>query len=263
MSNPFIVGDLCHLIDSKGRRYLVDLAEGAHFQYHVGKVAHDDILGGEDGIVVTSSRGGKITAVRPGLAEYVLTMPRGAQVVYPKDWGPILVWGDIGPGMTVVEAGTGSGALTMALVRAVGPTGKVISFDRRDDHHLHATKTIERFFGAVPENCELHIGDIAEELGSLSADRVVLDLPEPWEVAVPAADALMPGGRIIIYLPSIGQVQRAHYSLHEAGRFDDPATFEVLHREWVVDGRAVRPSGQMVGHTGFITTARRVVPRPG
>jgi tRNA (adenine57-N1/adenine58-N1)-methyltransferase len=184
-------------------------------------------------------------------------MPRGPQVVYPKDIGPILHWGDIAPGHTVVEAGTGSGALTMALVRAVGPTGRVISVERREDHAEHARRVIRRFFGEWPATLELRSGEVEEAIEGVAPDRLVLDLPEPWHSVPPAATGLADDGVLTAYLPTIPQVQRLRDALRRSGRFAPPTTFEVLHREWAADGRSVRPSHQMVGHTGFITVALR------
>jgi tRNA (adenine57-N1/adenine58-N1)-methyltransferase len=187
-------------------------------------------------------------------------MRRGAQVIYPKDIGPILHWGDIGPGMRVLEAGTGSGALTMALVRAVGPTGTVVSVEERPDHAAGARAAIVRFFGEAPPNLELRAGRVESMVEEVAPDRLVLDLPEPWLVVAPAAAGLADGGVLTAYVPTVPQVQHLHDELRRARRFLDVVTFEVLFREWVAEGRSVRPASQMVGHTGFVTVARKVRP---
>ena len=253
-------GDHCLLTDNKGRQFLITLEAGASFHFHNGVLAHDDLLGREEGSLVKSSLGGRLMAVRPRLADYILNMKRGAQVVYPKDLGPILIWGDIAPGATVLEAGTGSGALTMALVRAVGPTGTIVSVERREDHAAHARRTLETYFGGIPASLDLRVGEVADHLGDVRPDRLVLDLPEPFGVAEAAA-AHLPGGAVwVSYVPTVPQVQQTMDALRRTGCFGDPATFEVLHREWNVDGRSVRPQHRMVGHTGFITTARKTLP---
>jgi tRNA (adenine57-N1/adenine58-N1)-methyltransferase len=222
-------------------------------------IRHEDIIGAEAGVVVRTGTGAKVAALRPRLADYVLTMRRGAQVVYPKDLGPMIHWGDARPGHLVVEAGTGSGALTMALLAAVGPSGQVISVDRREDHQEHARGVMERLLGKLPANLELVVGDVAEEVAHHRPDRLFLDLPEPWHVVPPAAEALTPGGVLCAYLPTIPQVMHLRDALRRARRYAGVETFETLHREWQFEGRSVRPRSQMVGHTGFITVARSVV----
>ncbi|HUG74576.1 MAG TPA: tRNA (adenine-N1)-methyltransferase [Acidimicrobiia bacterium] len=259
MTDRFADGELCLLIDAKGRKHLVDLRPGRTFQFHAGVIRHEDIIGAEAGVVVRTGTGAKVAALRPRLADYVLTMRRGAQVVYPKDLGPMIHWGDARPGHLVVEAGTGSGALTMAILAAVGPTGRVVSVDRREDHQEHARGVMERLLGELPANLELVVGDVAEEVAHHRPDRVFLDLPEPWHVVPPAAEALTPGGVLCAYLPTIPQVMHLRDALRRARRYAAVETFETLHREWQFEGRSVRPRSQMVGHTGFITVARSVV----
>jgi tRNA (adenine57-N1/adenine58-N1)-methyltransferase len=258
VSNPFAAGEVCLLVDARGRRYLVDLHPGRTFEYHAGVLAHDDVIGHPDGIAVRTNSGARLIAVRPRLSDYILRMKRGAQVVYPKDIGPILVWGDIAAGMTVLEAGTGSGALTMALARAVGPSGRVVSVERRDDHAAHAHKVITRFFGEIPAWVDLRVGDVEEVVAEVEPERLVLDLPEPWSVIEAAAGSMTPGGVVAAYVPTVPQVARLRDALRRTKRFADVLTFETLHREWAADGRSVRPEHQMVGHTGFITVARHV-----
>lgn len=256
----FQAGDACLLFDRKGRRYLIELVPGAEFHHHHGALPHDEIIGVEEGSTLESSLGRSLTVLRPRLADFALKMTRGATVVYPKDTGAILVWADIRPGDVVVEAGTGSGALTMALVRAVGDTGKVISFEIREDHAALATKRIRGFFGAMPENLDLRIGAVEDGIVDLHPDRVILDLPEPWHSLPATAANLTPGGIFCCYLPTVPQVQTVREAIDESGTFLDVMTFEMMMREWAVEGRSVRPSHRMIGHTGFITVARKREP---
>lgn len=256
----FEAGDVCLLIDAKGRRYLIELKVDGSFHSHLGVVMHDQIIGREEGEKVVSAKGRSLLALRPRMVDYVLKMKRGAQVVYPKDVGSIVVYGDIGPGNVVLEAGTGSGALTIALVRAVGPTGRVISVERRADHADHARGSIERFFGGSPPTLELRSGDVEDVIADIGPDRIVLDLPEPWHAARVAATSLTAGGVFIAYLPTVPQIQTLVEALAETGAYAEVETFETLRRTWHIDGRSVRPDHRMVGHTGFITVARRVVP---
>jgi tRNA (adenine57-N1/adenine58-N1)-methyltransferase len=260
VSAPFRPGEVCLLVDGKGRHYLVDLDPAAVFHYHVGVLAHREIIGTAEGTEFRSSGEGRLLALRPRLADYILAMRRGAQVVYPKDIGPILHWGDIGAGMLVLEAGTGSGALTMALVRAVGPTGRVVSVEERPDHAAGARSAIARFLGEIPPNLDLRLGRVEDFVEEVGPDRLVLDLPEPWEVVGPAVAGLADGGIMTSYLPTVPQVQHLHDELRRSHRFMEPSAFEILFREWVAEGRSVRPATQMVGHTGFITVARKLAP---
>lgn len=253
---PFAAGESCVLLDAKGRSYLLVLEPGRTYQYHAGIVAHDDILGRDEGSRVATSTDAQLIALRPRLADYILRMKRGAQVVYPKDIGPIITWGDIGPGMQVVEGGTGSGALAMALARAVGPSGRVVSVERRPDHAAHAAKVIRGFFGDVPPQLELRTGELTDAVIDVEPERVVLDVPDPWEVVPAIEKALTPGGVMVSYLPTVPQVQRLRDAMRD--RFADVLTAEFMMREWSVDGRSVRPEHRMVGHTGFITAGRLV-----
>ena len=256
----FAAGEACLLFDGKGRRYLIELVPGAQFHHHHGLLAHDAIIGAEEGTTLRSSQGRPLVALRPRLADFALKMPRGAAVVYPKDTGAILVWADIEPGNVVVEAGTGSGALTMALARAVGADGKVISYEHREDHAELARKRIRGFFGRMPEQIELRVGRVEDGLTHHQPDRIVLDLPEPWHSVPGAAQSLNPGGIFCCYLPTVPQVQQVREAISGAGLFLDVMSFEVMMREWAVDGRSVRPSHRMIGHTGFITVARKREP---
>ncbi len=256
----FKAGDACLLFDRKGRRYLIELIPGAQFQHHHGVVPHDEMIGREEGSTVQSSLGRPLVLLRPRLADFALKMPRGATVIYPKDTGAILVWTDICPGQLVVEAGTGSGALTMALARAVGAGGRVISFEVREDHAKLARKRINGFFGEIPEQIDLRVGSVEEGLAELRPDRIVLDLPEPWHLVPQAASNLAPGGIFCCYVPTVPQVQQVRAALEDTGAFLDVMTFETMMREWTIDGRSVRPNHRMIGHTGFITVARKREP---
>jgi tRNA (adenine57-N1/adenine58-N1)-methyltransferase catalytic subunit len=258
MSEPLGMGEPVLLLDQKGRRYLIRLDPERSFQFHRGVVPHRDVIGLAEGSVVTSSGGGRLVVLRPRLADYILKMPRGAQVVYPKDIGQILVWADIRPGDVVLEAGTGSGALTCALLRAVGTGGRVVSVERRDDHAAHARRSITEFFGELPPQLELVIGEVEDEIARVGPDRLVLDVPEPWHAARRAGEGLVPGGVLCAYLPTVPQVQTTVEALEQGGGFVDTMAFETLFRTWSVSGRSVRPDHRMVGHTGFVVVARRL-----
>jgi tRNA (adenine57-N1/adenine58-N1)-methyltransferase catalytic subunit len=257
MSGPFEVGERVLLIDARGRRFLVKLQADGTFHYHGGAVPHDLIVGSEDGTVVHSTTGADLMCLRPTLADFVLKMPRGAQVVYPKDMGAIVVEADIAPGSSVLEAGTGSGALTIALARAVGPEGSVITYEAREDFHEKAAANLEAFFGKVPPWVDLRFGDV-RDVGALgdTFDRAVLDLPEPWALLPEVGRALRTGGILCTYLPTTNQIQLCVPAMEGAG-FTEVTTFEVLHRTWHVTERSVRPDHRMVAHTGFITVGRK------
>ncbi len=257
----FAEGEPALLIDPKGRHFLLKLESGRTFQYHQGTVAHDRLIGAEDGTWVEASGGTRLLLLRPRLADYILKMKRGAQVVYPKDLGPIIVFADIGPEMTVLEAGTGSGALTLALCRAVGPTGRVISVERREDHAERARKTIRRWHGEIPDNLELRLGDVEPVVAEVRPERIVLDLPEPWHALEAAADHQPGGGVFSAYLPTIPQVQTTVERARQLGVFAEIEVKEFLFRDWKISGRSVRPSHEMVGHTGFLVFMRKTLPR--
>lgn len=262
MAYSFAPGDPALLIDEKGRTFLLKLEAGKSFTFHQGSIPHDEILGSGDGVWLTTNTGARLLLLTPRLADYILRMRRGAQVVYPKDLGPILVYADIGPGMTVLEAGTGSGALTLGLARAVGPTGRVISVERREDHAAHARSNIIRRHGEIPQHVELRIGDVSEVLGEVEPERIVLDLPEPWHVIGVAADRQPAGGILCAYLPTVPQLEAAVGAARETNRFAEIEVKEFLARDWKVDGRSVRPEHSMVGHTGFLVFMRRVEAHP-
>jgi len=257
-AEPLRAGERVVLLDARGRRYLVRLEAGSTFHYHGGAVPHDLVIGSEEGTTVHSTAGASLVCFRPRLADFVLKMGRGAQVIYPKDLGPILVYGDVFPGARVLEAGTGSGALTLALCRAVGPEGLVVSYEVRDDFREVARQNAEDYFGKVPAWLDLRAGDVRRvgDTGE-SFHRVFLDLPEPWAVLDEARGALLPGGIVCGYLPTTGQVQTLVEALGRGG-FTEVETFEVLLRTWHVAPRSVRPEHRMIAHTGFITVARRV-----
>jgi tRNA (adenine57-N1/adenine58-N1)-methyltransferase catalytic subunit len=254
-------GEKVLLLDSRGRRYLVTLQPGGSFHFHRGIVGHDALIGCPEGVRVRSTKGEVVVALRPTLAEYVLKMSRGAQIVYPKDLGTVLVRGDIFPGATVVEAGAGSGSLTIALLRAVGPAGRVVTYEVREDFAAKARTNVEAYVGPAP-NLEIRLASIYEGIGETGVDRVVLDLPEPWRALGPASRALRSGGILLSYLPTILQV----HQLVEGFRLDacwaQVATDETLVRTWHIETASVRPDHRMVAHTGFVTTARRVGPEP-
>lgn len=255
--SPFAAGDTVLLVDRKGRRYLFDLAEGASFHSHSGVIDHGAIIGAGEGERLRSSRGVHFTAVRPTLRDFVLKMPRGAQVVYPKDLGPILMLADIFPGARVFESGLGSGALSAALLRA---GAEVVGCELREDFCERARANVERFLGSeAMDRYQTRIGDAYEGIRETGLDRVVLDLPEPWQVAPHAARALRPGGILLAYTPSITQAVRVRGALDEAG-FGMAETVEVLHRSWHIAGPSVRPDHRMVAHTGFLTHARLLAP---
>jgi tRNA (adenine57-N1/adenine58-N1)-methyltransferase len=255
VTGPLRAGERVLLIDAKRRRYLITLAEGGEFHSHNGFVPHDAVIGVDEGSTVASTRGTRYRVLRPTLADFVLKMPRGAQVIYPKDLGPILLLADVFPGARILESGVGSGALSMALLRA---GAHVTGHELRADFAQRARRNVESFLG--PDALErYHVveRDCYEGIEGDGYDRVVLDLPEPWQVVPHAERALRPGGILVAYTPSIVQVTRLRDALARGG-FDLADTLEVLHRGWHVDGAAVRPDHRMVAHTGFLTHARLV-----
>lgn len=260
MSGPFAAGERILLIDQRNRPYLVKLLVGGTFHTHSGTLAHDLLLGRPEGTPVETSTGMVLVAFRPRFADYALKMKRGAQVIYPKDLGPIITYADVHPGARVLEAGTGSGALTIALLRSVGPTGRVVSYELREEHGEQAATNIEDFLGELPDTLELRSGDVREVAGTSERfDRCVLDLPEPWEALETLRAVLEPGGVICAYLPTTIQVQQLVLAL-PAGGFHHVETFETLRRGWHITERSVRPDHRMVAHTGFLTLARRLAP---
>ena len=260
-TGPFVPGDRVQLTDAKGRHYTMVLTPAAEFHTHRGAVPHDAVIGQPEGSVVKSTNGDAFLVLRPLLIDYVLSMPRGAQVIYPKDAAQIVHEGDIFPGARVLEAGAGSGALTCSLLRAVGPDGEVISYEVRDDHAEHARRNVSTFFGAYPDNWQLVIGDLAEcDLPEAGVDRVVLDMLAPWDVLDVVARILVPGGVLIVYVATVTQLSRTVEALREQQCWTEPRSWESLQRGWNVVGLAVRPQHNMRGHTAFLISARRLAP---
>ena len=260
-TGPFAVGDRVQLTDPKGRHYTMILTPGAEFHTHRGALAHDEVIGLHEGSVVKSANGDAFLVLRPLLVDYVMSMPRGAQVIYPKDAAQIVHEGDIFPGARVLEAGAGSGALTCSLLRAVGPDGEVISYEVRADHAEHAQRNVATFFGQDPDNWRLVISDVVDsDLPEASVDRAVLDMLAPWDVLDDVARILVPGGVLIIYVATVTQLSKTVEALRERQCWTEPRSWETLQRGWNVVGLAVRPEHTMRGHTAFLISARRLAP---
>jgi len=260
-SGPFVVGDRVQLTDTKGRKYTVVLVEGAEFFTHHGAVRHDDLIGAPEGSIITSTKDAQYLALRPLLTDYVLSMPRGAQVIYPKDAAQIVHEGDVFPGARVLEAGAGSGALTCSLLRAVGPEGRVFSYEIREDHAEHAERNVRTFYGEHPGNWDLRVADLAETsveaLGG-QVDRVVLDMLAPWECLPTVSEVLVPGGVLVAYVATTTQLSDVVEALRRQQCWTEPRAWESINRGWHVVGLAVRPEHRMQGHTAFLVTARRL-----
>jgi tRNA (adenine57-N1/adenine58-N1)-methyltransferase len=261
---PLVPGEWVRLVDGKGRRHNICLQAGTSFHTNRGAILHDDLIGREEGFTVTSTSGGEYLVFRPLLSEFVVSMPRGAAVVYPTDAAQIVAMADIFPGARVVEAGVGSGALTCSLLRAVGPHGRVSSYERREEFADVARRNVTQFFGGEHPAWHLTVGDLVEALpagdAAGSVDRVVLDMLAPWECVDAVAQALAPGGVVVAYVATTTQLARSVETLRALGEFTEPHPWETLVREWHVEGLAVRPSHKMNGHTGFLVTARRMSP---
>ncbi|MDY6869975.1 MAG: tRNA (adenine-N1)-methyltransferase [Actinomycetota bacterium] len=258
-TGPFTVGDRVQLTDAKGRHYTMLLTPGGEFHTHRGMIALDNVIGLPEGSVVKSTSGDQFLVLRPLLVDYVMSMPRGAQVIYPKDAAQIVHEGDIFPGARVLEAGAGSGALTCSLLRAVGPHGRVTSYEVRDDHAVHAARNVDTFFGERPDNWDLVIADLNAYSGG-EVDRVVLDMLAPWEVLDIVSRNLVPGGVLMIYVATVTQLSRAVEALREQQCWTEPRAWESMQRGWYVVGLAVRPQHTMRGHTAFLISARRLAP---
>jgi tRNA (adenine57-N1/adenine58-N1)-methyltransferase len=237
---------------------MLRLVAGATFSLHSGALDHDSLIGQPDGVLISTNRGTRLLALRPTFAEQIVERKRRAQPIYPKDLGAILIHADLYPGASVVEAGTGTGALTMTALRAVGPGGRVSSYELRPDFAAAARAAIVETLGEVPSNLELKEGEVSRDLTEREVDRLLLDLPEPWEAVGAAAGALRPGGLIFAHCPNVSQVQRFCDALRQEGGFGLIETVELLERGWTVRGRSMRPSHRMVAHTGFLTFARRL-----
>ena len=254
---PLRPGDQVQLTDPKGRMHTITLEAGRQFHTHKGILEHDALLGGPEGVVVTIGTTPYL-ALRPLLSDYVLSMPRGAQVVYPKDAGQIVQMADVFPGAHVVEAGVGSGALSISLLRAVGESGRLTSYERRADFADIARRNVERFFGDPHPAWSVTVGDLQDACRDEDVDRVVLDMLAPWETLDVVARALRPGGLVCCYVATTTQLSTTVEALRESGCFTEPQSWESLVRGWHVEGLAVRPEHRMVGHTGFLCTSRRM-----
>ena len=258
--NRFQDGDMVLFQDRKERRYLTTLAGGQVFHSHLGRLDHDAVIGHSVGGWYRTDRGHTLLAVRPTLGDFVRQMPRGPQIIYPKDLGNIIAFADIFPGATVIESGLGSGSLTVALLRAVGQQGRVITYEIEESVVPRALANINKVMPS-PANLTIRLGDIYQGIEERQVDRVVLDVPEPWQATAGAAEALVMGGILISFLPTILQVHQLVGQLHEDGRFQMIETVETLLRPWHVTERSVRPAHRMVAHSGFLTTAVRCLPR--
>ncbi|MEH3140070.1 MAG: tRNA (adenine-N1)-methyltransferase [Mycobacterium kyogaense] len=258
-TGPFDVGDRVQLTDAKGRRYTMVLKPGGEFHTHRGIISLDQVIGLPEGSVVRSTNGDQFLVLRPLLVDYVMSMPRGAQVVYPKDAAQIVHEGDIFPGARVLEAGAGSGALTCSLLRAVGPEGSVTSYELREDHAEHALRNVTTFFGAAPDNWQLVTADLVDYDGP-EVDRVVLDMLAPWEVLGRVGEVLVAGGVLMIYVATVTQLSKTVEALREQQCWTEPRAWESMQRGWHVVGLAVRPEHTMRGHTAFLISARKLAP---
>ncbi|MDN6438966.1 MAG: tRNA (adenine-N1)-methyltransferase [Corynebacterium nuruki] len=269
-SGPFQPGDRVQLTDAKRRHYTITLQSGGSYFTHKGEIKHDDIIGRDEGTVVTSHVGGEYLCFRHLLVDHVLSMPRGAAVIYPKDSAQILVEGDIFPGAKVLEAGAGSGALSMTLLRAVGEHGRVISYEVREDHLQYAEDNVTEYMGGHPDNWDLRLGDLRDvtvEDTDGPVDRVILDMLAPWECLETVRDLLIPGGVFMTYVATVPQLMKVMEGIRELHCFTEPKAWESLVREWKVEGLATRPEHRMNAHTAFLVWARRladgtVAPKP-
>jgi tRNA (adenine57-N1/adenine58-N1)-methyltransferase len=261
---PFVAGERVQLTGPKGRLNTITLVQGARFGTHRGDIMHDEIIGKPDGSVIANQSGVEYLAFRPLLTDFVLSMPRGAAIVYPKDAASIVTMGDIFPGAKVVEAGVGSGALSMYLLRAIGSDGHLTSFERREEFAEIAQANVSTHFGMRPSNWDVRIGSLEVELANHvepgSIDRVVLDMLAPWECIEQVSTALAPGGVLICYVATVTQLSRVAEDIRSSEQYAEPEAFESLVRGWHLQGLAVRPEHRMGGHTGFLLTARRLAP---
>lgn len=262
MSNDgfFSEGDRIQLTDPKGKMYTFTITSGKEWHTHKGWIVHNDLIGLPEGSVVSTSAGLKFTAFKPLLGDFVLSMPRGATIVYPKDAAMILGVADIFPGAKVIEAGVGSGALSISLLRAIGSEGELSSFERREDFAQIATENVKTYFAGIPSQWKLTVGSVQESPTDKKFDRVVLDMLAPWECVSFAAQILRPGGVFLAYVATTTQLSSTAEALKEDGRFTEPLSSETIVRDWHHEGLAVRPMQRMIGHTGFLIVSRRMAP---
>jgi tRNA (adenine57-N1/adenine58-N1)-methyltransferase len=256
----FKAGDRVQLTDPKGKLYTFTITPGKEWHTHKGWITHDDLIGLPEGSVVSTTAGLKFTAFIPLLSDYVLSMPRGATIVYPKDAAMIVGFADVYPGANILEAGVGSGALTLSLLRAVGDRGSVHSVERRQDFADNARSNIENYFGTLPENWKLDVGSVQDQEFSQQFDRVILDMLAPWECIDMAAKVLRPGGVFLAYVATTTQLSATAEALKSDGHFTEPESSETIVRGWHHEGLAVRPQQRMIGHTGFLIQSRRMAP---
>lgn len=263
-TGPFKAGDKVQLSGPKGRLYTITLEKDGAFGTHRGDIRHNDVIGQLEGSVIANQHGVEYLALRPLLTDFVMSMPRGAAIIYPKDSAQIIVEGDIFPGARVVEAGVGSGALSLYLLRAIGPSGRLDSFERREEFADIARANVVTHTGRKPDNWNIHLGDLQDELPKQvhkgTADRAVLDMLAPWECIDQVAEALVPGGLVLGYVATVTQLSRFIEALRSSGHFAEPSAWESMVRGWHLEGLAVRPEHRMIGHTGFLVTARRIAP---
>ncbi|MEG9225941.1 tRNA (adenine-N1)-methyltransferase [Aeromicrobium sp. Sec7.5] len=256
---PFAEGEWVRLNDAKGRKHNIQLVVGKEFSTKKGQIRHDDIIASPEGIVIEASLGGEYQVFRPLLSEYVVSMPRGAAIIYPKDAAQIVTWADIFPGARVVEAGAGSGSLTAWLLRAVGPEGHVGSYEIREDFAEIARKNVTQIAGDHPA-WTLTVGDVREVVAESEIDRLILDMVDPWTCVPLAAERLVPGGVVCAYVATTTQLSRFVETLREHGEFTEPRSWETLERDWHTEGLAVRPAHGAGSHTAYLVTSRRMAP---
>ena len=260
MTSEFAYGDRVQLTDAKGKMHTITLKEGGEWHTHKGWLVHDEVVGLPQGSVVETTAGLKFLAFKPLLGDFVLSMPRGATIVYPKDAALIVGFADIAPGTHVLEAGVGSGALTISLLRAVGHEGSVDSFERRDEFAEIATRNVQEYFRGLPSNWSLTVGSVQDADRSKKYDRIVLDMLSPWECVELADEVLHPGGVFLAYVATTTQLSVTAEAIKSSGRFTEPESSESLVRGWHHEGLAVRPDHRMIAHTGFLIQARRLAP---
>ena len=260
IDRSFQYGDRVQLTDAKGKLYSITLTQGSEWHTHKGMLKHDALIGLPEGSIVATNQDLKFQAFRPLLADYVLSMPRGATIIYPKDAAMILGVADVKPGIRVLEAGVGSGALSIYLLRAIGKEGVLHSVEIREDFAEISEKNVSSYFGAKPTNWNLTIGALQDQTYEADFDRVLLDMLAPWECLDVASKALVPGGVFMAYVATTTQLSKIAEAIKESGNFTEPESSETIVRGWHHEGLAVRPQHRMIGHTGFLIFARRMAP---